>query len=494
MTVSLQQTTKRKHFSEQRPSFFQPGGKERLLYHCKTLAKESNIMSIEDELPSSSEVTIAAVSSTTQKAATYDSFYDEQVYLDGSASDDESVEPVEHVNSTRLDITITVFAKMSKQQKQSYIDTFVDQYKDIITTIHLSGQRLHHVLTTEQITALIRSIGQIHSITEFFCFHGGSKVLTSDLLAQGLPPNLRILMLWHFPSISNQLAAAMRQQKSLTRVTLNLSSSRKKQLQWGCLDVCAMAFASMEQLQVLQIRCVPQTDHHDLSRIVQQSESIITPEAIVPLLNSPSITQLYLENCGLIDDHMDEVYNELPNNLALVTLDLKGNMFSDDCLYTTGRLLPIAPPQFQFLDISGVHITEGAGKAVAIGMAKNNSLQSLEIEGTLLRFHDEFDIPIGHTNTEWMQDINHQLRLNRAYQMGTETISSPDSHKKAKSIAYKQNVMSSSVESFVVAVSAVSDSVSCIYHFLRTYPDHCTRLTAPLPHIEPRASTSDVES
>ena len=417
----------------------------------------------------------AVVHQAPQNKASYDSFYDEQVYVDGSSADeDEASEPEETARCTRLDITASLLSGFSEKEKQRFIDSFVMKYKDNLTTIHLSGQGLRNVLTTEQIKALVQSIAKIHSITEFFCFHGGSKVLTSDLLAKFLPPNLKVLMLWHFPSLSKNFAAALRRQPFLTRVTLNFSCSRKQQLEWGCLDVCAMAFASMAQLQVLQIRCIPKASHHEHINTVQQKESIISPQAIIPLLNSTSIRQLYLENCGLIDDHMDEIYNELPNNKTLITLDVKGNMFSDDCMYTTGRLLPVAPLQFQSLDISGVPITSEAGHAVARGMTQNHTLLSLEIEGTLQRFQDEFRIPLGHTNTPWMHDIHHQLRLNRAYHTAT---------KDQTSYVDQCQAVASNTPVFVEALSAVSDNASCLYHFLRTYSHHCDRLTTPMPFI-----------
>jgi hypothetical protein len=450
--------------------------------------------------------------STTKDCYDSDDCYDntkcndvEVVHVDHSTNDDKDdnesapVPMAEQVTkNTRLDISASLFASMSEYEKQYYIDTFVAKHNDSITTIHLSGQRLHTVLTTDQLITLIESIRHLRSITEFFCFYGDLDVLTSDLLAKSLPPNLHTLILWHFPSLSNKFAASLRQQSLLQRVTFNFTCTKKQQLPWGCLDVCIMACACMEQLQVLQIRCIPKTIDYQLnaSSLMLQQESIITPEAMVLLLNSPTITQLYLENCGLIDDHMDEVYNELPKNRTLTMLDLKSNIFTDDCLYTTGRLLPIAPPQLHYLDISGVPISDNAGNTVAAGMMKNYTLQSLEIEGTLLRYQDEFNIPIGHTNTAWMQQITYQLRLNRAYQMAYEAslnnnrnvvYGNPNNNnrKKVATFVEKQNVVANNVAAFVVAVSSVSDNESCLYHFLRSYPDHNNRLIVPLPHVEP---------
>ena len=457
-----------------------------------------------DETVSTNTVTATVV----EKKECYD-VHDDDFATRIPANDDDDNDNVDvgtigtEAVETRLDICASLFAPMSDSEKQAYINALVHNYKENtnVTTIHISGQQLHTVLTTEQICTIMKSIKQLTNITEYFCFHGGCETLTSDLLAKSLPPNLHILIVWHFPSLSsNAFAAALRLQSSLQRLTLNFACGSKQQqqqqnLSWGCLDVVVMACACMERLQVLQMRCVPRTsDHHIAAKVLLQQEAIISPEAMVVLLNSPTVKQLYLENCGLIDDHMDEVYNELPKNKALTMLDLKGNMFSDDCLYTMSRLLPIAPHQLHYLDISGVSINEEAGKAVALGMIQNCTLQSLEIEGTIQRFQDEFDIPVGHNDTDWMQLISHQLRLNRAYQVAYNASSRSllsNNHNTERSstegatFVEKQNVISKDMTAFVVAVSSVSDSASCMYHFLRTYPDHCNRLTAPVPHVEP---------
>ena len=414
------------------------------------------------------------------------------------------------INSTRLDVTASLMKEWTDEDKQYFIDTLAnpeDAASCAITTVHLSGLHLQSVLSDAQIEALLRSIGAMKSVTELFCFQGGpsSTVLTEDLLARALPPNLQVLMLWQFRSMPNSLAAAMRQHSSLSRITLNLPCPIKKQLPWGCLDVYAMAFCSMEHLTVLQIRCVPEVSREHAAYVTsaQQAENIITPEALTLLLNSTTIQHLYLENCGLIDDHMDVVMQELPKNKTLTTLDVKDNLFSDDCLYTTGRLLPVLPPQFKSLDVSGADISHKAGRAVAAGMAKNRTLLSLELEGTLQRFHDEFAVPDGHSRTEWMQSIAHQLRLNRAYATAGGVVAAsavathqtpPHSRPEQGAAATEPNGSSSDdwsrcehavktdPASFVAAVSAVSDSVSCIYHFLRAHPNHCDRLTVPAPY------------
>ena len=416
---------------------------------------------------------------------------------DDDDDDEEDVGDMVEAVVTRLDISASLFTPMSEFEKDAFIYGLVRNYKENtdVTTVHISGQRLDTVLSGEQICTIMKSLQQLSNITEFFCFHGGCEILTCDLLAKSLPPQLQILILWHFPSLSsNTFAAALRLQSSLQRLTLNFAcrsskqehhqQQQKRKLTWGCLDVLVMACACMEQLQVLQIRCVPRTsDHHIASKVLKQNDALVSPEALVVLLNSPTIKQLYLENCGLIDDHMDEIYNEIPKNIVLTMLDVKGNLFSDDCLYTTSRLLPIAPHQLQYLDISGVSITDAAGEAVAVGMAKNYTIQSFEIEGTIQRFQDEFDIPVGHSDAEWMQLITHQLRLNRAYQMAYDT-STDGSNTSTVTFTEKKNIVQNDVTSFVAAVSSVSDSASCLFHFLRNYPDHCNQLTISLPHAK----------
>lgn len=393
---------------------------------------------------------------------------------------DEEVVEEEPVINTRLDLTASLMREWSAEEKQDFCET-VQETHSHVTTVHLSGLHLQSVLTAEQIEALVKSVGMIESVTELFCFQGESTVLTEDLLAASLPPNLQVLMLWQFRALPPSLAAAMRQHPTLTRVTLNLPCPRKKQLAWGCLDLYAMAFCSMERLHVLQIRCVPVGD----TKFAQQAECVISPDAFALLLNSTSIQHLYLQNCGLIDDHMDIVYSELPRNQSLNTLDIKDNLFSDDCLYTTGRLLPIMPAQFRSLDVSGAAITDAAGRAVASGMVHNRSLQWLELEGTLQRFADEFDILDGHSLMPWMRDINHQLRINRAYAAaGTRRQLPSRDAVPIPAFSASEAMIQTDVPSFVTAVSSVSDNVSCIYHFLRSYPAHCNRLTVPMPHIE----------
>lgn len=432
---------------------------------------------------------------------------------------DEEQEEPEMNSITRLDVTASLMKEWTDHEKQHFIDTLANPENAAscaITTVHLSGLHLQSVLSDAQIEALVRSIGAMQSVTELFCFQGGpsSTVLTEDLLATALPPNLQVLMLWQFRSTPNSLAAAMRQHPTLSRVTLNLPCPRKKQLPWGCLDVYAMAFCSMEHLTVLQIRCIPEVGRNCneeaasiISSSTQQAESIITPEAFALLLNSTTIQHLYLENCGLIDDHMDVVLQELPKNKTLKSLDVKDNVFSDDCLYTTGRLLPVLPPQFAALDVSGADISDAAGRAVAAGMVQNRTVLHLELEGTLQRFHDEFAVPVGHAQTAWMRAVAHQLRLNRAYAAAAAAAAAKNANtKNAKkdqeahpgpngsgcsssssflrcSPHYEHHAVRTDPASFVVAVSAVSDNVSCIYHFLRAYPAHCNRLTVPAPYI-----------
>ena len=458
---------------------------------------------VNESVSTTTTSTIAAAMVAVKTKKCYDLDEDFAIYSPASDSDDDddddNVNATEEAVETRLDLCASIFAPLSEWEKDDYIEGLVWNYKDStdVTTVHISGQQLHTVLSTEQIVRIMKSLSQLPNITEFFCFHGGCAALTGDLLAQSLPPKLHILILWHFPTLStNTFAAALRLQSSLQRLTLNFAcrnstlkpQKQKDALTWGCLDVIVMACACMERLQVLQIRCVPRSsDHHIASKVVPQQDALVSPEAFVILLNSPTIKQLYLENCGLIDDHMDEIFNELPKNQVLTMLDVKGNLFSDDCLYTTGRLLPIAPHQLQYLDISGVSITDAAGDAVAMGMVQNHTLQSLEIEGTIQRFQDEFDIPVGHSDTAWMQSILHQLRLNRAYQMAYDVSASSKKTSAGSGVTFpeKQTMVQTDITSFVAAISSVSDNASCLYHFLRTYPDHCHRLTVPRPHVEP---------
>ncbi|NJM63522.1 MAG: hypothetical protein HC849_30520, partial [Oscillatoriales cyanobacterium RU_3_3] len=142
-------------------------------------------------------------------------------------------------------------------------------------------------------------------------------------------------------------------------------------------------------------------------------EAVISPEALSLLLASTSIDCLYLESIGLIDDHIDAVYEELCGNETLSLLDLQGNYFSDDVIYTFARILP-RNNKLNSLDLSGVVLSEASGQQLAKSMTENSTLKYLELEGTEERYRDEFFVPKGHEDTEWMKALDYQLRLNRA--------------------------------------------------------------------------------
>jgi hypothetical protein len=356
------------------------------------------------------------------------------------------------MSESRLDVTAEIFSETP------FDDFLLSLNYDAELAVHLSGLHLDQVLDEQQLVQLMEALGSTR-ITELFAFRGDSQSLTSDMLAKLIQTakNLKVIMLWQFSEFSPNIAAAIRGNPSIERATLNLPCPEKPrdQVPWATLDVVVMGFAEMASLQVLQIRCIPSDEGTTRAK---QQESIISPEALALLLNSTSIQSLYLENCGLIDDHMDIMLEELPNNKTLTLLDLKHNLFTEDALYTTGQLLPKC--HLRSLDLSGVAITETAGVALEEGMRENQTLLHLELEGHFERYSDEFHVPEGHTNTHWMRDITYQLRLNRAY------------HEKSLD----------NVTDFCEALSCVSDDLSCLYHFLRKYSTHGNRLTVPLPY------------
>jgi hypothetical protein len=327
----------------------------------------------------------------------------------------------------RLEISAVFLKDWNADKKQEFIETLVSRCNGKITSVLISGRKLQKVLSNEQITTIMKSLSKIHSIKEFNCFHGKCNVLTTELLAESLPPSLEVLMLWNFRTFSTKLVGTLRQQITLSRISINFPFERTNQLPWGCFDVGVMALCCMEHLRTLQIRCVLPEG----ARCIRQEECIISPEAMVLLLNSQSIEHLYVENCGLLDDHMDEVYNELPNNKTLVSLNMKDNLFSDDCLYTIGRLLPVAPEQFESLDVTGVSISNAGGVVAAKGMLQNTTLLSLKIESSWASddFYEEEEDDDDNDNDdlkstnkskknfrdeEWMKDINNQLLYNNA--------------------------------------------------------------------------------
>jgi hypothetical protein len=111
----------------------------------------------------------------------------------------------------------------------------------------------------------------------------------------------------------------------------------------------------------------------------------------------------------------------------------------------------------QSIDLSGVMITPEGGRALADGiMSGNTTLRHLELEGVFDNYKDEFNIPELHKKSDWMIDLDYQLRLNRAFVEGKGLESSP--------------------RKFVDAISHVSDHVGCIYYLLRTHHKYTSRL------------------
>jgi len=213
--------------------------------------------------------------------------------------------------------------------------------------------------------------------------------------------------------------------------------------QWGCMDVYAMAWAGLPNLKSLQLKCAG----------FRPREPLLSPEAFGVLLASSSMETLYLENCGLLDEHVDVLAEELPKNTknsSLRTIDMQENYLTDDTLFTVGRMLRLHPDlTLASLNLSGVSpITNAAGNALVDGLQYNRSLQNLELEGTAARYANEFDIPASpHAHTEWFARMDLYIRLNRAY--------------------HEAPLVKRDVSDFCVALNSVSDHASGLFHFIR---------------------------
>lgn len=340
----------------------------------------------------------------------------------------------------RLDITASALIDFNSWEKEDFLAAL--QRNASVKHVHLSGDGLEDVLTPVQIEMLVESVGYMDGLEELFLFKGGNEDVTGARLAHTLQlaRKLKVFMLWGFSNLETELelAAAIRNHLTLERVTLTVPTRSK----YAAIDVLAMGLASMPKLKCLCVRCK-----------YSQSDPIISPEALTLLMSSKSLESLYLENCGLVDDHSDAIAQELPNNRCLTLIDLKHNLFTDDCLYTFAQYLPHNQTLLS-LDVSGATISEGGVYALAEAMKSNHTLTHLELEGEASRFVDEFDIPDGHKYTDYMQALHFRLRLNRT--------------------GKRENK-----EQFVEALNLVSDHVGCLFHLLRANPGYCDKTMAP---------------
>ena len=344
----------------------------------------------------------------------------------------------------RLDITAPLLQSMSLQQIHTFLATF--PCVPSIQSVHLSGLDLESVLAAAQVEELILGIASMQSMHDLCIFRGGrTSLLNEHSVAQLLQHNdgrLTTLLLFQFDSLHEcpELAGALRQHASLQRLTLTLPVPQP----YGALDLYSMCFAAMPHLKVLRIQCCG-----------KQDVPILTTDAFRVILSSTTLTSLYLENCGLLDDHMDVLEDELlHHNRTLQVLDLKDNtMLSDDVLYSMGKVLP-HNPVLTSLDLSGAHISSGGGQALAHGMARNTTLTHLELEGTEERYRNEFNIQLQHDQEDWMKQTYYCLRLNRA------RVGSQKTSKRA----------------WVERLNRVSDQLDCLYYFIREESQFVSRL------------------
>jgi hypothetical protein len=363
----------------------------------------------------------------------------------------------------RLDITASTLADFTAQELVDFVQLLLTN--TTVTHVHLSGQHLDdHIVVSGQIDLLLSNIGKLQNLQELFVFCGNCPSLTTSKLAHCVAHahKLCVLMTWGFCFDGEpDLAAALRHHPSLERVTLTLP--RTRQHAWACMDVYAMAVCAMPRLKCLSVQC----------ENAHQKEAVFSSEAVALILTSPVLQSLYLEKCGLVDDHSDAIAEELVNNKSLTLLDLKHNLFSDDALFAFGQALK-SNATLQSLDLSGVTITEQGVNALADALHTNCTINNLELEGVLSRYLDEFNVPEGHSNKDYMQALNFQLRLNRAGKAESRPL-------------------------YVEALNLVSDHLGCLYHLVRKHPQYCDRslqtetlVTNGLPVLKAMQETQEI--
>jgi hypothetical protein len=345
---------------------------------------------------------------------------------------------------TRLEVTNTTLSEFTTWELNDFPSLLSKNH--VVSHVHLSGDDLEDTLTNEQIDVILTSVGQLSNLQELFVFRGECEQITGTRIAKLIQqaPKLTVVMLWGFADLSHEpeLAAAMRMHPNLERVTLTLP----RQQPYAGMDIFAMGWAGMTKLKCLSVRC-----QHG------QKEPIFSPEALTLLMSNVSMTSMYLEECALTDDHSDVMAEQLKakNNKALALLDLKHNQFTDDAMYAFAAALKTNTTLVS-LDLSGVPITEDGVNALADAMHDNTTLRNLELEGVLSRFLDEFNIPVGHSETSYMRALNFQLRLNRAGSDESRPL-------------------------FVEALNMVSDHLGCLYHLMRKNPAYCNRQSMIMP-------------
>lgn len=346
---------------------------------------------------------------------------------------------------SRIELSHAQFQHMTDFQIQDLLHAI--PHNSHIQSIHLSGDMMEENYA-QYLEPILNAVCQCHHLQDLFVFRGSSQsFLNEDQLARILSAcrsSLRVLLTWGFDFYPKpeKIAQALKHSQ-LERITLTLSSTGHA---WGSFDPLAMVFCNIPTLHSLSLRCEKGT----------QEDPIISPEGTAVLFSSTNLRTLYLENVGLTDDISDAIVatlKEVRHTTPLEHLDMKHNQFTDDALHSFATLLPINT-SLKSLDLSGVLITEEAGRKLAQGiLSRNTTLHYLEIEGDSQRYADEFNVSKGHTETDWWYQIDYQLRLNRACQNA--------------SIAKRPD--------FVDALVSLSDHSEALFHVVRAHPEHCRR-------------------
>lgn len=270
-------------------------------------------------------------------------------------------------NLVRLEITRRVLTEWSETERSNVLHVLNEGLNNSVKCVHLSGEGLGDFYAEAEWETFLSGLCSLPSLEELFIFHGSNPFLGQEYLAKHIvkAKKLRVLMMWGYSKYIPDYCAAVQKLPNLERNTLTLARTMK----WSSMDMYCMAMAQLSSLKCLNLRCP-----HGCK------DSIVSPEALAVLLQSKSIESLYMDNCGLIDDHTDVFAAELKENTVLKLLDIKNNLFSDDALFSMASCMP-HNSTLTTLDLTGVTITEAGGRKLAKSMEKNSTMLFIELEG-----------------------------------------------------------------------------------------------------------------
>ena len=231
---------------------------------------------------------------------------------------------------------------------------------------------------------MLESIGQLQTLEELqiWCSTISVPVLASMLSQASLLQKVyffRVGLAVTSPQDFDQLGRAVENHPSLTDIRIGgfhiagVSHQNTATSQYSSImDPFLIGLSKAPCLEVLNLQL--SSPNHALQG------APFSPMALGELLQSRTVTDLYLSRLGLGPGHIEQIYERLPDNIHLSTLDLFGNNLRDiDIINIVGALRVNQALETLVLPCSTQELSIEACAALSSALRENSTLRTLNL-------------------------------------------------------------------------------------------------------------------